>query len=105
MAEDIAHLVPLVAEIGGVYNVCDDEHPSFGQLEELIATQLGKRKPISIPYWFAKCIALFGDVVGNRFPLNSKRLEKIVQSDTISNEKAKRVLGWMPMSVLENYKI
>ena len=105
MAEDIAHLVPLVAEKGGVYNVCDDDHPSFGQLEELIANQLGKRNPISIPYWFAKCIALFGDVVGNGFPLNSKRLEKIVQSDTISNEKAKRVLGWKPMSVLDNFKI
>lgn len=105
MAEDIAHLVPLVAEKGGAYNVCDDDQPSFGQLEELIAKQLGKRKPISIPYWLAKCIALFGDVVGSWFPLNSKRLEKIVQSDTISNEKAKRELGWKPMSVLENFKI
>lgn len=105
MAEDIAHLVPLVAEKGGVYNVCGDDQPSFGQLEELIAKQLGKRKPISIPYWLAKCIALFGDVVGSWFPLNSKRLEKIVQSDTISNEKAKRELGWKPMSVLENFKI
>lgn len=105
MAEDIAHLVPLVVAKGGVYNVCDDDHPSFGQLEELIANQLGKRKPISIPYWFAKCIALFGDVVGSWFPLNSKRLEKIVNSDTLSNEKAKRELGWKPMSVLENYKI
>ncbi len=105
MAEDIANLVPLVAEKGGVYNVCDDEHPSFGQLEELIAKQLGKHKPISIPYWFAKCIALFGDVVGSWFPLNSKRLAKIVESDTISNEKAKRELGWRPMSVLDNYRI
>ena len=97
--------MPLVAEKGGAYNVCDDDQPSFGQLEELIAKQLGKRKPISIPYWLAKCIALFGDVVGSWFPLNSKRLEKIVQSDTISNEKAKRELGWKPMSVLENFKI
>ena len=105
MAEDIAHLVPLVVAKGGVYNVCDDEHPSFGQLEELIAKQLGKRKPISIPYWFAKCIAVFGDIVGSWFPLNSKRLEKIVLSDTISNEKAKKELGWKPMSVLDDYKI
>lgn len=105
MAEDIAHLVPLVAEKGGVYNVCDDDQPSFGQLEALIAKQLGKRKPISIPYWLAKCIALFGDVVGSWFPLNSQRLEKITMSDTLSNEKAKRELGWKPMSVLENYKI
>lgn len=105
MAEDIAHLVPLVAEKGGVYNVCDDTHPSFGQLEEHIANQLGKRKPISIPYWFAKSIAIFGDLVGSWFPLNSKRLEKITLSDTLSNEKAKRELGWQPLDVLENYKI
>lgn len=105
MAEDIAHLVPLVAVKGGAYNVCDDEHPSFGQLEELISKQLGKRKPISIPYWFAKCIAVFGDIVGSWFPLNSQRLEKITLSDTLSNEKAKRELGWKPMNVLENYKI
>ena len=104
MAEDIAHLVPLVAEKGGVYNVCDDDQPSFGELEELIATQLGKRKPFSIPYWMARCLALVGDIF-SFFPINSSRLEKIVNSDTISNEKAKRELGWKPMSVLENYKI
>lgn len=104
MAEDIAHLVPLVAEKGGVYNVCDDYNPSFGELEASIAKQLGKRKPISIPYWMAKCLAKIGDAF-SFFPLNSLRLEKIVTSDTWSNEKAKRELGWKPMSVLENYKI
>ena len=104
MAEDIANLVPLVAEKGGVYNVCDDYNPSFGELEATIAKQLGKRKPISIPYWMAKCLAWVGDVF-SFFPINSSRLEKIVTSDTWSNEKAKRELGWQPMSVLENYKI
>lgn len=104
MVDDIAHLVPLVAEKGGVYNVCDDHNPSFGELEATIAKQLGKRKPISIPYWMAKCLALVGDVF-SFFPINSARLEKIVTSDTWSNEKAKRELGWQPMDVLENYKI
>lgn len=104
MAEDIAYLVPLIADKGGVYNVCDDHNPSFGELEALIANQLGKRKPISIPYWMAKCLALIGDVF-DIFPLNSSRLEKIVTSDTWSNEKAKRELGWKPMNVLDNYKI
>lgn len=104
MAEDIANLVPLVAVKGGVYNVCDDYNPSFGELETSIAKQLGKRKPISIPYWLAKCLALIGDVF-SFFPINSARLDKIVTSDTWSNEKAKRELGWKPMSVLENYKI
>ncbi len=104
MAEDIAHLLPLVAEKGGVYNVCDDYNPSFGELEESIAKQLGKRIPISIPYWMAKCLALVGDVF-SFFPINSVRLRKIVTSDTWSNEKAKRELGWTPMNVLENYRI
>lgn len=104
MVDDIAHLVPLVAEKGGVYNVCDDHNPSFGELEATIAKQLGKHKPISIPYWMAKCLALIGDVF-SFFPINSQRLEKIVTSDTWSNEKAKRDLGWKPMDVLENYRI
>lgn len=104
MAEDIANLVPLVAEKGGIYNVCDDYNPSFGELEESIAKQLGKRKPISIPYWMAKCLALIGDVF-SFFPINSARLRKIVTSDTWSNEKAKRELGWQPMNVLDNYRI
>ena len=104
MAQDIANLVPLVAEKGGVYNVCDDYNPSFGELEALIAKQLGKRKPISIPYWMAKCLALIGDVF-NFLPINSARIEKIVTSDTWSNEKAKRELGWQPLDVLSNYVI
>ena len=104
MVDDIAHLVPLVAEKGGVYNVCDDHNPSFGELEATIARQLGKRKPISIPYWMAKCLALVGDVF-SFFPINSRRLEKIVSTDVWSNEKAKRELGWKPMDVIENYKI
>lgn len=104
MVDDIAHLVPLVAEKGGTYNVCDDHNPSFCELEATIARQLGKRKPFSIPYLMAKCLALVGDKI-SFFPINSARLEKIVTSDTWSNEKAKRELGWQPMDVLENYKI
>lgn len=104
MVDDIARLVPLVAEKGGMYNVCDDHNPSFGELEASIARQLGKRRPISIPYWMAKCLALIGDVF-SFFPINSSRLEKIITSDTWSNEKAKKELGWQPMDVLENYKI
>src|SRR5574344_1179594 len=29
MVQDIAHLVSLLAEKGGIYNVCDDEQPTF----------------------------------------------------------------------------
>lgn len=104
MAEDIAHLVNLAKDKGGIYNVCDSNHPSFRELEVTIAKQLGKSKPWNIPYWVAKCLALVGDVF-SFFPINSARLIKITTSDTLCNEKAKRELGWQPMDVLSNYEI
>ena len=105
MAEDIARLVPKLAGTGGIYNVCDSHNPSFGELEHLIAGQLGKKPPISIPYWFAKCLALCGDILGSKAPINSLKLKKITESLTFSNEKARKVLNWEPLEVLENYKI
>lgn len=104
MAQDIAHLVPLVAQKGGIYNVCDNHNPSFGELSKVIAFQLGKRMPVSIPLWLAECLAKIGDVIPI-FPINSKRLNKIVTDDTWSNKKAKNELGWEPIDVLENFKI
>ena len=105
MAEDIAHLLPLVAEKGGVYNVCDTYQPTFGQIAESVARQLGKRKPISIPYWMAWCMAKVGDLLGSKAPINSLKLKKITESLTFSNDKARKELGWEPMDVLKNYKI
>ncbi|MCW0484746.1 NAD-dependent epimerase/dehydratase family protein [Gaoshiqia sediminis] len=105
MAGDIARLVPLVMEKGGVYNVCDSVHPSFGELEQLIAAQLGKSRPVNIPYVFAKMLALVGDLLGAKAPINSPKLDKITQSLTFSNEKARRELGWDPLNVLDHFKI
>jgi len=105
MAEDIARLLPLVAEKGGVYNVCDTNQPTFGEISASVAKQLGKRKPISIPYWMAWCMAKVGDMLGPKAPINSYKLEKMTQSLTFSNDKARKKLGWEPLDVLENYKI
>lgn len=105
MAEDIAHLLPLLAEKGGIYNVCDTYQPTFGELSASVAKQLGKRKPISIPYWMAWCMAKVGDLLGNKAPINSYKLEKMTKSLTFSNEKARRELGWEPLDVLTNYVI
>lgn len=105
MAEDIARLVPLVAEKGGVYNVCDTRQPSFGEISMSVARQLGKGKPLNIPYWMAWCMAKVGDFLGNKAPINTYKLGKMTKSLTFSNEKARRELGWEPMDVLENYKI
>lgn len=105
MAEDIAHLLPLLEEKGGVYNVCDSYQPTFGEISMSVAKQLGKRKPISIPYWMAWCMAKVGDLMGSKAPINSYKLEKMTKSLTFSNEKARTELGWKPLDVLTNYKI
>lgn len=105
MAKDIANLLPLLAEKGGVYNVCDTYQPTFGELSASVAKQLGKRKPFSIPYWMAWCMAKVGDLLGSKALINSYKLEKMTKSLTFSNEKARKELGWEPLDVLTNYKI
>lgn len=105
MAEDIARLLPLLEEKGGVYNVCDTYQPTFGELSASVARQLGKRKPISIPYWMAWCMAKVGDLLGAKAPINSYKFEKMTKSLTFSNDKARRELGWEPLDVLTNYEI
>jgi len=105
MVHDIARLLPALIEKGGVYNVCDDSQPTFRELEELIAKQSGKKLSQSIPYWLAKPMALVGDLLGQKAPINSLKLSKITESLTFSNEKAKRELNWQPLNVLNNFKI
>ncbi len=105
MVHDIATLIPLLVQNGGVYNVCDSTQPSFRELETIISKQLDKKMPLSIPFILAKVMALAGDLLGSKAPINSLKLKKITESLTFSNEKAKKELGWQPMNVLENYKI
>lgn len=105
MVQDIANLIPLVEAKGGIYNICDSHHPSFAELEAVIAQQLGKRRPLNIPYWLAKSMALVGDCLGKKAPINSYRLAKITEAMTFSNQKAVKELGWTPLDVLENYHI
>ncbi len=105
MACDIAKVIPLCEEKGGVYNICDDSYPSFHDLELLISKQLGKKPPLNIPYWLANCLAHVGNFMGKKAPINTARLEKIVKSLTFSNEKIKKELGFMPTDVLSNFEI
>lgn len=105
MACDIAKVIPLCEEKGGIYNICDNSYPSFHDLEVLISKQLGKKLPLNIPYWVANCLAHIGNLMGKKAPINSKRLEKIVKSLTFSNEKIRKELGFIPTDVLSNFVI
>lgn len=105
MVQDIANLIPLLIEKGGVFNVCDTYQPTFRELETIISKQLNKKLPISIPLGMANLMAKVGDLLGEKAPINTMKLRKITESLTFSNEKAIRELGWKPMNVLDNFKI
>lgn len=104
MVYDIANVLPKLVEVGGVYNICDDTNPSYGELSRLMCEQLGKRAPLSIPMWLAKPLAWIGNLIPS-FPFNTYRLQKLTQTCTYSNEKIKRGLDWEPLNVLENLKV
>lgn len=103
-AEDVAKLIPHVASIGGVYNLTDGQHPTFGQIEQEIARLLSSKPPIKVPLWFAKCLAMVGDVLGQKFPINSRKLLKITSTLTFNDQKARREINWNPTPVLQNIK-
>lgn len=105
MVQDIVSLVNLLAQKGGVYNVCDDSQPTFRDLEKIISKQLGGKRVINIPYWTANILAKIGNILGPKAPINSNKLDKITKTLTFSNEKAKRDLGWNPTDVLSSFKI
>lgn len=104
-AEDVAKIIPIAARVGGIFNLSDGYHPSFKEISTLLAKQLNKRPPINMPYFFAKLIASFGDVVGDRLPLNSRKLQKIVETLTFDDGRARQKLGWNPSYILGSFNI
>lgn len=105
LAEEVAKIIPAVAKIGGTYNLTDRHHPNFHELSHHIAKQLHKSNPISIPMFFAKIIAATGDLIGNKAPINSKKLDKIISDLTFDDSKAVKAFGWNPTPVLEGFQI
>lgn len=104
-AGDVAAIIPGVAEKGGAYNLTDGCHPSFRELEHTIALALNKKDPVSIPLPLAKLIAIAGNILGNRFPLNSNKLKKITTTLTFNDMKARTLLNWKPSVVTEKIRL
>lgn len=105
MATDVAAIIPRMSEVGGIYNLTDSYHPTFPELEAVIAGQLGKGLPIGIPLWMAKMLGRIGDLAGNKAPINTLKLGKIISSLTFDDRKAQKELGWRPRRVLDEFKI
>lgn len=105
LAEDVAAIIPVVSKIGGIFNLTDSYHPSFYELAFLIANQLKRSPPLSIPLWLGAILARLGDSLGNDFPINTKKLQKITSDLTFDDRKAVSAFNWNPTPVLEGLKI
>ena len=103
LAADVAKFLPIVANVGGVYHLTDGYHPNFLELSTVIAKQMKRNKPLNMPLWLAKLMANFGDVLGNIAPVNSKKLSKITSELTFDDQKARTILKWKPMPVLDSF--
>ena len=104
LADDVAEFIPIVANIGGVYNLTDGYHPSFFELSSAIARQIKKSAPMNMPLFIAKAIGFMGDFLGSKAPINSQKLKKITADLTFDDSKAKSV-GWKPRKVLDWFSI
>ena len=105
LADDISTVLLQVVEIGGIYNLTDGYHPNFNEMSLVISRQLGKEKVSNMPFWIAKFLALFGNIIGSKFPINSDKLNKLNGILTFDDSKARRTFGWSPHDVLQGFKI
>ncbi|GAB5522679.1 MAG: NAD-dependent epimerase/dehydratase family protein [Roseivirga sp.] len=107
-ASDVAAVIPRVAEVGGIYNLTDQYHPSFAELSALFSQMLGLKAPYNLPIWLARVLARSGDIFAFIFrkeaPFSSRSMLKMTSSLTFSDEKAKRLLNWQPQRVLHFFE-
>ncbi len=105
MAKDVVNLILNLSGEVGIYNLTDRCHPNFFELSKLISSQLGKKVPLSIPYFMAFILGKTGDLFKGKFPLDSLKVKKICSNLTFDDLKAVKGLGWKPDSVLESWQL
>ena len=91
--QKLVRFFPSLLGKNGVYNITENTHPSYAEIDELLAKKYNKRIRKISPT-MARILAKIGDKIP-KFPLNTYRLSKLEQSLTFSNEKAKKDLGWI----------
>jgi len=99
LAKDVAQFIPEISKFGGIYNLTDGVHPTF----EALSHEIAKKKIFNLPLIFAKAIGFVGDILGEKFPINSIKIKKLTSDLTFEDSKA-RELGWKPQSILEYLK-
>ncbi|ARV06353.1 nucleoside-diphosphate-sugar epimerase [Polaribacter sp. SA4-10] len=75
----------------GVYNIADDESVSTKELVTIIGETINKpSKIVNIPKFLVNLFAEIGDFLP--LPINSERVQKLVESYEVSNHKIKKAI-------------
>ncbi len=104
LASDVAQYILKVSVVGGVYNLTDGYHPTFNQLSRTISLKFGRKFVPNMPLFFAIILATIGDLIGDKFPINSNKLSKIMAPLTFDDSKARKAFGWNPSPVIKGFK-
>lgn len=105
LARDVARCIPTLAKSGGIYNLTDGYHPSIFELENAVARNLKRKKLYRLPDAVLRAVAKVGDVIGDKFPVDSQKFKKLTSSLTFSDAKAREIAGWNPHSVVDNLPV
>lgn len=102
LAEDVANFCcHLPAGSKGIFHLTDGYDPTFSEIDGHIAQQLKIKHIPRMPFFMVKCMALVGDLLGSKFPINSNRLRKMISTLTFSSQKAMDELNWRPRKSIE----
>lgn len=102
LAGDVAKVILRACEAGGTYNLTDGYHPSFKELSRFIARERNLSPPKHIPLFASTLLGRVGDVLGDRFPVNSGKISKMVSELTFDDTLARASFGWSPEQVLNS---
>jgi nucleoside-diphosphate-sugar epimerase len=102
LGTDIVKFIFKAADVGGIYNLTDGEHPNFLSLTKVISNKYNRKYILSLPFFFFKILAKFGDLF-KFFPFNSNTLTKVTSTLTFNDNKARIAFGWNPHSTLDFY--
>jgi nucleoside-diphosphate-sugar epimerase len=104
LVHDVVSFIPIVAAVGGVYNLTDGFHPSFEELSSTILFHKNRKKAYNLPLIIADLIGYFGDLLGDKAPINSLKIKKITSDLTFDDSKVRQLLNWNPESVVDYLK-
>ncbi|MFV8322646.1 NAD-dependent epimerase/dehydratase family protein [Flavobacterium sp. LS2R12] len=104
LVHDVVSFIPIVATVGGVYNLTDGSHPSFEELSSALLLHKNKKEANNLPLIIAQLIGYLGDLIGDKAPLNSLKLKKIISDLTFDDSKVRQLLNWNPESVVAYLK-